>query len=308
MEGFGSYGQKTTVQGSLTTPDGAWSLNAQIDMSIDTTNNLSGNVHLIASGNADGMSGSLDAWADIIVASWSLYIQPHLTNIPTDQFSDEQNVGFQLMNNKWLEVPGASDTLTPSTINPLHVSKQLVEVIKQNPVFLSTKQFERNGYDIHLLALHDTWVQELVAGIVNTIMTPLGLPAEMTLWLPSASDLNVAWVRTYGVVGKKGDETKLGFIVKHAYNPEYLVLTSTTTSITSKLQVRLLEKRMKYPTTEFMMETTTPSPAQQNTTVSLLVPTDGIDLSAQINTLLYDAGNTSITAPTGAILIDSFGP
>ena len=102
-------------------------------------------------------------------------MKPTLTTLPAEAFSAEEQVGFQLLDGKWLQVndettlPGI--TLPTTATGSLLLSQQLTSLVTTTPVLKPTKELTRNGYEIYLVDIDPVGIESLIAGVVNTITT-----------------------------------------------------------------------------------------------------------------------------------------
>lgn len=307
MQWFSSYGQNTTMNMSITTPDVQGDGFMQASTRTDKKSNIAWSIHLAASGTADMLSGALEVSAEMVLSSWSLYIKPTLTTLPTEVFSAEEQVGFQLLDGKWLQIndettfPGFN--LPTTATDPVRINQQLSSLVTSTPVLKPTKELTRNGYEIYLVDIDPAGIENLVAGVINTMTTQAGLPAETAMSLPSRTNLEDMDIKTIGVIGRKGDEIKMGLIMKKMNDPHHVVLLSHATSTGTNLTFRMVEKRSKDTVFNFTMANDLSTLGTQDMQIEFVAAEDQIDLSAHLKTTVYDAGATEITAPTWAILL-----
>lgn len=303
----GGYGQMNTIDVSVIAPDGEWTVAITSNVYTNSgSNNTAWTVSLKASGTIDTQSGMVDLWTDFIIASGALYAKPRFTTLPTNLLTTQEAIGYQFLDGKRLEV---SDTVPVnswalSQFDPLALSKQLIALTKQNPVFASTMETQRNGYTIHVLDIDQQGIENLFAWFVNTITTPLWLPAESTMVFPPEANLTQDGVKTFGVMGQKGDEIKMGMIIKQNPGPEYVLMSSTVTPTTASFQFRLATKRGNKPLVQFWYDTETKSETEKTSKINFFATEDDLDIESTITTKYYDATiKPEITAPTGAILL-----
>jgi hypothetical protein len=137
--------------------------------------------------------------------------------------------------------------------DPILLSQQLSALVTTTPVLKSTKELSRNGYEIHLVDIDPVGIESLVAGVVNTMTSQMGLPAETAISLPPTSSLEDAGFKTIGVIGKRGDEIKMGMLIKKADDPHHVVFLSESTATGTNLSFRMIEKRTKSSVFNFSM-------------------------------------------------------
>jgi hypothetical protein len=105
-------------------------------------------------------------------------------------------------------------------------------------------------------------------------------------------------MKTIGVIGKKGDEIKMGMIIKKAHDPHHVVFLSESTATGAQLTFRMIEKRTKNTVFNFSMSNDLSLLGTQDMQINFGAAEDQIDLSAHLTTSVYDAGTQEITAPT----------
>jgi hypothetical protein len=300
------YGQANSIEASIIAPDGEWKITVTTDMYTNTGNDIAWSFAVQASWTVDEQSAAIDVWANIIIASWTMYAKPTFTTLPTDLVSRQEAIGYEFLDGKWLEV---TDTLWVNTgallsVKPLEISQKLVSIAKETPVFTSTYETQRNGYTIHVVDIDQAGIEKLFAWVVNTITTPLWLPAEETLMLPPEVDLKQDGVKTFGVLWQKGDEIKMWIIVKQNPGSEYVLISSTVTPTTSSLMFRLAKKRGNKPLVQFWYDTETKSATEHTTKINFFATEEDLDIESTISSRYYDSSDKpEITAPTGAILL-----
>lgn len=300
------YGQTSNIEASIIAPEGEWTITVTTDMYTNTGNNIAWAFTFQASWTVDEQSAAIDLWAEIIVASGTMYAKPQIKAIPTDFVSTQEAIGFQFLDGKWLETTNTLWVNAEAVLSakPLEINQKLVSLVKENPVFTSTYETKRNGYTIHVLDINQAGIEQLFAWVVNTITTPLWLPAESTMILPPDIDLKQSGVKTFGVIGQKGDEIKMWLLVKQNPWAEYVFISSAVTPTTSALTFRLAEKKGNKPLVQFWYDTETKSATELTTKINFFATEDDLDIESTITSSYYDAtSKPEITAPTGAILL-----
>ena len=122
--------------------------------------------------------------------------------------------------------------------------------------------------------------------------------------LPPEADLTQDGVKTFGVIGQKGDEIKMGMIIKQNPGSEYVLMSSTVTPTTASFQFRLATKRGNKPLVQFWYDTETKSDTEKTTKINFFATEEDLDVETTIQSKYYDATTKpEITAPTGAILL-----
>lgn len=307
MQTFSSYGQNTSITATLSTPEAQGNATMQAVLRTDKQSNVAWTIHIIASWTADMLSGALDIGAELALSSWTLYIKPTLTSLPTGAFLVEEQVGFQLLDGKWLQIHDETTlpaiSLPTTATDPILLSQKLSSLVTTTPVLKPTKELTRNGYEIYLIDIDPVGIESLVAGVVNTMTTQIWLPAETALSLPPSADLKDMGMKTIGVIGKKGDEIKMGMLIKKFNDPHHVVFLSESTATGTHLSFRMIEKRTKDTVFNFSLSNDLSTLGTQDMQINFWSTEDEIDLWAHLTTSVYDAGTNKITAPTGAILL-----
>gem|GEM_PF-3713828 len=78
------------------------------------------------------------------------------------------------------------------------------------------------------------------------------------------SDFEDLGIKTIGVIGKKGDEIKMGMIIKNKYEPVHVLLSSTSTSSISSLTMKVKNNETKEAVFTLGMESTIPMVNQRD--------------------------------------------
>lgn len=307
MQSFGSYGQRASVDAELSTPDGEGKLHMATDFQIDKNSNLKWNIALAASWSIEQQNVRIAGNADIVLSSGTLYIKPTITELPEMIPSDEK-VWFQLLDGKWIQVNNEASALPSSTmpgVDSLAFAKELSQLVKTSPILKSTKELTRNGYEIYLVQVDESWVAHLVEGVMQTIMKQANMPFNESLATTPLDDFKNSGVKTIGVIGKKWDEIKMGMIIKSNNDPVHGIFTSTSTSSTSEVTFTVNNKKSKETMVSLTMETTIPTTTSRKTHFTFSgASEEHVYGEVTIHNDAYDAWTSEITSPTWAILLD----
>lgn len=316
MELFTTYGQKTTLEASFTSSaeemfafpnDGtnAWHLHLTSDIIADKQNNLAGTITVQASGSIDGLSDS-GAWkAELVITDGTIFVKPTITQLP-ENVPSEQQVGFQLLDGKRIQLneTWTTQAFTLPTTDSVAVAKELVELAQTTPVLKSTKALTRNGYEIHVVQVDTAGIEKLLAGVVDTVGQQAGAPLTMSIGSTPLNGIeHHSGLKTIGVIGKKWDEIKMGMIVKDRSDPVSMLLSSVSTSSTSSLKVNVSNRHTREAVFTLDIQQTTPSISQRSMDITFWALQDKVTWTISLDSILYNAGNQQIIAPTGAILL-----
>lgn len=307
MQTFSSYWQDLSISAKMAIQD--WTvgdMHLTTSMHTDKQSNSAGIITFDISWNNTISSGTIQWSAEIVFTSWTLYLKPTLNTLPTEVFSTEEQIGLQLLDGKWLQINDEttlpSISLPTTSIDPVLLNQQLSTLLTTTPVLKSTKEFSRNGYEIHLVDIDPVGIDSLVAGVLNTMTSQMWLPTETALSLPVPDSLENMGMKTIGVIGKKWDEIKMGMVIKKTNDPHHVVFLSDSTATWGQLSFRMIEKRTKNSVFHFSMSNDLSILGTQDMKINFWAEED-IDLSAHLTSKSYDAGTQEITAPTGAILL-----
>lgn len=317
INSYEQFGQTMSVDASIISPDWDWKLTMKTDMHIDKENSSKWNIMIDASWKTDNESWSVVWSADFAITSGGVYVKPAITTLP-NTVSDKEKTWFQILDGKWIQINAPINTYilwsainNDPSLNPIEMGKNIIEQVKTTPVMKSTKTFTRNGYEVHLIDLDPQWVEKLVGWVMNTMISAMWLPSEESLplaqnfWMPE-------WIKTYGVIGQKWDEIKMGMLITVKNDPMRVMISTTTTTTTSKITWRVLYKPSRTqplnptpPVAQFRIDTETLSPDTQTTKIDFTTAQEDIEWEISIKTTTYDAWSDPITAPTGAITLES---
>lgn len=109
-----------------------------------------------------------------------LYVQANIDTLDIGETIDAQTqLMINALKNQWISIP--TDTAPElqdmfSFTQSMQMSKDMVDVLKKNPIVKSTKQLSRNGYEIHLL--------QADMNAMNTLATEM-----MQVLVPNQADM-----------------------------------------------------------------------------------------------------------------------
>jgi hypothetical protein len=305
LESLESYDKKTNIALQVASPEMKGKATLQADMYIDALNNRAWKV-LIDAESETHLSWAIALEVDLVATGNTLYIKPSINQLPA-QVPVEDQVGLEFIAGKRLQIGHSEDLplLAAAGDSPLLFSKQLTSLATKTPLFTSTKETKRNGYEIYILDINPAGVQQLMYGIEETVSGHLRdrfYPAlrDSTV-LP---DLDMMGIKTVGVIGKKGDEIKMGMIMKKVDDPNQVVLTSVSTETTANVILRMLERRTKKSVFTFSVQNDSPRAGSTKTQVKFGSEEDALDIQADIAIDITKSQEKAITTPQDALPLD----
>lgn len=133
-----------------------------------------------------------------------LYVQANIDTLDIGETIDAQTqLMINALKNQWISIP--TDTAPElkemfSFTQSMQMSKDMVDVLKKNPIVKSTKQLSRNGYEIHLLQADMNAMNTLATEMMQVLVHD---QADMVAMDMMGTDLDTGSWKTIGVIGQK---------------------------------------------------------------------------------------------------------
>lgn len=305
MEGFTSIGEKVTMTVNGSGPDFTVQAWATVDAVMTRDDKLQWDVDLQLSVTAE--------W-ETMTAAWSmqmrgiddmLYVQANIDTLDIGETIDAQTqLMINALKNQWISIP--TDTAPElkemfSFTQSMQMSKDMVDVLKKNPIVKSTKQLSRNGYEIHLLQADMNAMNTLATEMMQVLVHD---QADMVAMDMMGTDLDTGSWKTIGVIGQKWSEIKMGMTMKDTITKDSFQMISNSDDTQSTIIMKGFEWNNKKAIMEFHLQNTTKSPTESEIKAKIMIPDEQIEFNISATSNVYDAGTIQIVAPDNALSIE----